>query len=137
MNLYNCAISNYNGIIKLGNNLSLGNSMTRRNQGKNLFEIECYTLSKFCELNINKVDFLKVDIEGSEEDLFQDINFFDNYRPTVFIQLHYGWFLNKKSARDNFKKITRLYKYLYDENLNRIYELNENISTYVLSQELM
>ena len=136
--LHNCAISNYNGSIKMGNPNNLGDSMTRCNQQENQFEIECYTMSAFCEYNnINKVDFLKVDVEGSEEYLFQDIKFFKKYQPTMFVQLHYNWFLNRQLTLENFKKIGEIYNYIYDENLNRVDTLDENISTFVLTQKLI
>lgn len=136
--LHNCAIANYNGLVKMGNPNNLGDSMTRFNQEKNQFEVKCYTMSTFCQINnINKVDFLKVDIEGSEEYLFQDIDFFEKYQPTLFVQLHRGWFLNSSSAMENFKKVSKIYKHMYDENLNRLDNLNDNISTCVLSQKLL
>lgn len=136
--LHNCAIANYNGLVKMGNPNNLGDSMTRFNQEKNQFEVKCYTISTFCQINnINKVDFLKVDIEGSEEYLFQDIDFFEKYQPTLFVQLHRGWFLNSSSAMENFKKVSKIYKHMYDENLNRLDNLNDNISTCVLSQKFL
>jgi FkbM family methyltransferase len=136
--VYNCAISNYNGIIELGNDNKLGDSTTGFKFKNNSFSVNCYTLSTFCENNnIANVDFLKIDIEASEEFLFEDINFFDKYKPTIFLQLHQGNFVNRKTAADNFKKLSNLYLYIYDENLNRLKEVDPDMQMCILSNKLV
>lgn len=134
--LYNLAISNYDGILQLGNPNKLGDSMTRCNQIKNLFDINCFTLSSFCNFNnIKKVNFLKIDIEGSEEFLLQDFSFFEKFRPTTYIQLHQMWLTDLIKAEKNFKKILDLYTYVYDENFNQIKEPTLGLSSCILTNK--
>lgn len=119
--LFNFAIFNYNGKMQLGNNQDLGNSTTRLNQDKNIFNVDCYTLSSFCKNNnINKVDFIKVDVEGCEEFIFEDLNFFNVYKPTVYIQIHAGWFVNRKIGNNIIQNVAKLYKNIYQENFTKI-----------------
>lgn len=135
---FNQAISNFDGVIELGNDNLLGDSMTRVNQQKNVFKIDCTTLSTFCKNNnINKVDFIKIDIEGSEEFVFQDTTYFTKYRPTILIQLHYGWFAHRSIGYENFKNISKLYNHIYDQDLNPIKIITEEVTTCVLSQKFI
>ena len=126
-NIYikNCAISDIDGFLKLGNDQSLGNSTTRRGQTFNTFNIKCFTLSSFCNINnITHVDFIKIDVEGSEEIILKDIEFFKKYKPTVYIQLHNFWFENKQQGNQVAKNIAALYKNVYDESFKHInYEI--------------
>jgi FkbM family methyltransferase len=119
--VYNCAISNYEGFITLGNDTSLGNSITRRNQSLNAFDVNCYTLSTFCKNNkIDNVDFIKIDIEGSEELIFDDIEFFEKYKPTVYVQLHNGWFVDENETIKKIKKIANMYTFIMNEDFTTI-----------------
>lgn len=121
ISIYNHAIYNYDGKLTLGNDQNLGNSTTRLNQSKNLFETDCYTLSTFCKQNnIDVVDFIKIDIEAVEEYVLQHTEFFEKYKPTLYIQTHYMWYENPDKFTHIIKNIAKLYNYIYDENWNSI-----------------
>ncbi|MDB4135732.1 FkbM family methyltransferase [Gammaproteobacteria bacterium] len=48
-----------------------------------------YTLSKLAEIfNLEKVDFIKCDIEGAEQVIFEDSNFFFKFKPRIIIECH-------------------------------------------------
>lgn len=114
--LYNHAISDYDGRITLGCETNLGSSTTRINQTKNLFDVDCWKLSTFCTNNkIDKVDFIKIDVEGCEEFIFNDVDFFVKYKPTVYIQLHNFWFTEKNKACNVIQSVAKLYKHVYTE----------------------
>lgn len=133
------AISNFDGILELGNDLHLGDSMTRINQSKNLFEIPCNKISTFCiNNNIIKVDFIKIDIEGSEEFLFEDFEFFEKHRPNIFLQTHYGWMKNDIKFKNLLFELSKLYKFVYDENLNLIDKTNfSNYTNLVFTDKIL
>jgi FkbM family methyltransferase len=116
IHLYNHAIADYDGKLTLGCDVNLGSSTTRINQNNNLFEINCCTLSTFCiNNNIDRVDFLKIDVEGCEEFILNDIYFFKKYKPIVYIQLHNFWFSDKSKAEKTIQSVAKLYKHIYTE----------------------
>lgn len=116
-----CAIANYTGTLQLGNNQILGNSVTRLHQSLNLFDVVCYTLSDFCLYkNITTVDFLKIDVEGCEELILEDIEFFHIYHPTVYVQLHNFWFTDTLAAVNRIRDVAKLYKNVYDDYYKKI-----------------
>jgi len=136
---YRLAISNFDGILELGNDLQLGNSMTRLNQFNNLFKIPCNKISTFCiNNNIVKVDFIKIDIEGSEELLFEDFDFFEKHRPNIFLQTHYVWMKNNNKFKNLLFELSKLYHFVYDENLNLIDKTNfSNYSNLVFTDKIL
>ena len=51
--------------------------------------VPSYTLSRIAEeLNLSQIDFIKCDIEGAEEVLFEDSEFFKKYRPRIIVESH-------------------------------------------------
>jgi hypothetical protein len=78
-------------------------------------------LSTFCKNNkIDNVDFIKIDIEGSEELIFDDIEFFEKYKPTVYVQLHNGWFVDENETIKKIKKIANMYTFIMNEDFTTI-----------------
>ena len=89
--LSNCAISSYDGMLKMYQSVSdnvlwsRGVSHAVEQQGGKLLESEqynhlikdtidvpCYTLQTYLKMNnITSIDFLKVDVEGHETDIFE------------------------------------------------------------------
>lgn len=117
---FRVAITDYNGSIELGNPSRLGNSSTRRYQTLNTFTTPCFTLTEFCEQNVmGKVGFVKIDVEGSEELIFRDLDFFANHRPIVYLNLHSFWFQDLGRAGEDLARIGKLYSQCYDNRLNK------------------
>lgn len=118
---YNCAIFNYNGLLQLGNDSGLGNSVTRLGQSQNLFEVECFKLSSFVnQYALDNIRFIKMDVEGCEEFILEDLEFFSMLKPVLYVSLHDFWFVDKASAVEKIKTIGKLYKNSYDVFLNKI-----------------
>ena len=118
---FNCAIFNYDGTLQLGNDLDLGNSVTRPGQSQNLFDVECFKLSTFVSRHgIDNLKFIKIDVEGCEEFIFEDFDFFASVKPVVYLSLHEFWFTDKAAGMEKIKTIGKLYKNSYDIHLNKI-----------------
>jgi FkbM family methyltransferase len=91
----------------------VGSSEYRGGQG---VKINSYTLSEVARLsNLSRVDFIKCDIEGAEEFIFEDEAFFKKYRPKIIIEVH----TTPRSHKDDvMKKIIRdleKHNYLFKE----------------------
>lgn len=114
------AISNHHGVITLGSGL-LGASTTRVNshegagigawQEGQTFGIECITLRKLVQdFYVEDPLFIKMDVEGSEEQILQDIDFFAEHKPTMYLELHPFWWKNEQAGWDSVRKVAGLYK---------------------------
>lgn len=112
--LINLAISDYDGLMVLGSE-ELGNSMTRLaavHPGKQVFEVKCRTLDWLVDMEaISGSIFIKMDVEGAEELILRDIEFFKKHKPTLYLSLHPMWFRNPASAEETISKVGALYKH--------------------------
>jgi FkbM family methyltransferase len=108
------------GTLTLGSGL-LGASTTRANpeagagigpwEPGQQFEIVCTTLSKFVETHgLHDPLFIKIDVEGAEEQIFQDFEFFEQHRPTVYLELHPWWWKDEPKAWESVRRVAALYK---------------------------
>ena len=105
-NMTNCAISSYNGAMKMylskdTNQWSKGISHAVNQQGEKLLEkagnqkyydrkieVNCYTLQTYLKRNnITYIDYLKVDTEGHEMDIFEAYDW--SVKPTFMKIEHY------------------------------------------------
>jgi len=92
-----------------GNMGSAASSIVGTERG-NIINVPSFTLSDLSK-NQNRIDFIKCDIEGAEEFIFNDDDFFDKHSPKIIIEPH-G---NKKSGRLTTKEcIESLQKYGYE-----------------------
>lgn len=104
------------GEVTLGSGM-LGASTTRRNlaagggigEATETCTAHSITLRKLCE-NIPDPLFIKIDVEGSEEEILKDRAFFKERKPTVFIELHPFWWANESETRKDFQLIADGYK---------------------------
>jgi FkbM family methyltransferase len=53
--------------------------------------------------------FIKIDIEGMEEALLSDWEWFKERRPTIFIEMHPWWWTNPAETEANFSKFRQWY----------------------------
>lgn len=141
-NVVQGAITNHKGTVRVGSGL-LGASTTRINpnagggigpweEGQQC-ETACTTLRDFCENEINRLTdpltgplFIKMDVEGSEELILEDVAFFEEHKPTVLIELHPFWWRDTQRAWKAFEAVKGLYK-------NPIEVPHKNSNTWVLN----
>lgn len=70
------------------------------------------TLSSIAKkYKLNKIDFIKCDVEGAEIEIFKDEKFFELYSPKIIIETHY---LNNYTSMTTTSVIEQLKKYNYD-----------------------
>jgi FkbM family methyltransferase len=122
------AITGYEGTITLGSGL-LGASTTRvnRNAGGGIgawergeqFDIKCTTLRDFVKPLADPM-FIKMDVEGSEEEILQDIEFFAEHKPDLYLETHPFWWKDEAAVWENIRKIAALYKHVFDLRLESI-----------------
>lgn len=59
--------------------------------GATAHRVPSVTLSKIVEMyNLDRVDFIKCDIEGAERVVFDDTEFFKRFKPKIIVELHGG-----------------------------------------------
>jgi FkbM family methyltransferase len=55
-----------------------------------IVDVNSYTLTRLMEISgMQKVDFIKCDVEGAEACIFEDVEFFQNFRPRLIIEPHF------------------------------------------------
>lgn len=114
---HNIAITNKTEILTLGNDEEMGTSNTRINAIKNLFKIQGVSLNEFINnLNISQdeISMIKIDTEGAEIDILQDI-FFESYKGPLHLSIHTPFYLNKNKDLDIIKKTVSRYKHYNSE----------------------
>ena len=129
---FNFIISDYNGVGKITNSLSTMNTVTniQNNHFNQFAEVETRTLNNF--LNDNKlmnVDFIKIDIEGSEISLLNDLK--NNLFKIIQIEL-----INYNKLEDNInfvESLSKIYNF-YDAEDFKL--LNMSNLKYIIAENL-
>lgn len=99
--LRNMAIYGYNGNMKLYTSQTNSEVSTifpeqakkHYNEDYKKFNIPCYTLENFCKNEgIDKISLLKIDVEGSEYEIFKSTSkeFFENRVDRLILEFHYN-----------------------------------------------
>lgn len=127
------AISDKSGVVTLGSGL-LGASTTRVNPSAGsgigpwvegqTFEVECLSLRELVK-DLPDPLFIKIDVEGSEESVFKDLELFAERRPTVLVELHPFWWKDINQTWQDFEALKRVYKHVYEVH-------HKNSNTWVL-----
>ena len=122
---FNIIISNRNGEGKIVDEVSTMNIVLDTNNQLygNYSTVVSKTLSYFCKENcIENIDFMKIDIEGSELKLLEDLISL----PIKLIQIE---LINSNPINDNLKFLDKLSKryYLYDFKTHNIIKLQDMI----------
>lgn len=88
INLFHYAIwNNCNGLQFYSEGAMGSSNHTRRGLCLNVNSI---TMTKLAELNnLSKIDAIKCDIEGAERVVFDDVDFFNKYKPKLVIEMHF------------------------------------------------
>jgi len=118
--LINEAISNFNGSLTLGSTL-LGASTTRASReagpcgpwapGQE-FTVKCSALRTFVEAHaLEDPLFIKMDVEGSEEQILSDLSFFREHKPALFVSLHPFWFKSAYAVSRTLGELRGIYRH--------------------------
>lgn len=107
------------GTVELGSGC-LGASTTRanRNAGGGIgawepgqqFTADSITLRELCD-GLPDPLFLKIDVEGSEEIIFEDFAFFAERKPTVYLENHPWWWMDGEEAWKRIRRVAELYEH--------------------------
>lgn len=109
------AVMGYDGEVLLGACGNFGGSGTSWKLEGNTISVPCITLSRMMEMHgLTKVDFVKMDVEGAEESILEDLDFFEQYRPTMHLSLHGDLFQDREAAMDRVWKLRKIYGKCYD-----------------------
>jgi FkbM family methyltransferase len=86
----NAAVWNYSGDLEFSTEESMGSSaVSIVGQRGRIKTVDCYTLNDICKkYNLQKVDFIKCDIEGAESCIFEDDDFFSKFNPKIIVETH-------------------------------------------------
>jgi FkbM family methyltransferase len=114
---FQVAITGHAGIVTLGSGL-LGASTTRQNplagggigawESGQTFEVPCQTLRGFVErLKLEDPLFIKMDVEGSEEEILEDVEFFRERQPILYLEQHPWWWKDEKTLQGRISEIAR------------------------------
>lgn len=112
------AISN-EPLVQMGSGF-LGASTTRTNPSAgsgigpwvegHTFWCAATTLRRFAEHYCENPLFIKIDVEGSEEEILKDAAFFAERKPTLLLELHPFWWRDAEQTWKDFEAVKALYK---------------------------
>lgn len=54
--------------------------------------------------------FIKMDVEGSEEEILQDVDFFAEHKPILYLETHPWWWKDEQATRKNIDLIGQVCK---------------------------
>jgi FkbM family methyltransferase len=117
VHVYPDAVSNEAGAIEMGSPC-LGASTTRKAfpmgfPGEAPQPADTFTCSKIALRDLAKPFpdplFIKMDIEGMEEEVFLDFEFFKERKPILYVELHPFWWADLAKTRKDFMRICELY----------------------------
>jgi FkbM family methyltransferase len=89
--LNNVAVASFNGTLQLGECIACPKGMSRTSflYDGDKFSVKCETLRKiYADRGLTTRTCLKIDIEGGEYNLFDDIDFFIQNKPTLIVECH-------------------------------------------------
>jgi len=121
--LIQTAISDKSGVLELSSGC-LGASTTRANpaagegigESQIFIQSECMTLAQLIEdMQAEAPFFIKMDVEGSEEQILSDLTFFEQHKPTLYIELHPFWWHDEAATWQKIAKLSCLYNHTLDK----------------------
>jgi FkbM family methyltransferase len=123
---FHSAIFNKDGVVKIGHpdGLGVSESSILRAEINNAVEVSCTTFETIVKLlDIEKINMIKIDIEGAEFDLIPSAReFLTSYMPTLYLSTH-APLLPQESRVRKMKYILEAlscYSHYYDCNLRKI-----------------
>ena len=115
---FNFIVTDFDGIEEISNNLNTMNTIKSINNGKqNYTKVKAKRLSTFIlDQNLNDIDFIKIDIEGAELRLGNDLQ--NKFIKVVQIEL-----INNNKIKDNLnfiKKLSDFYFFYHFKNFKKL-----------------
>jgi len=145
---FHSAVLNKDGFIRIGHPDGLGTSESSifKAEEESAIEVRCTTIERIVELlDIEKIDMVKIDIEGAEFDLLPSAGkFIMNYRPTIYLSTHAPLLPqnNRIQKMNDIIRVLSCYSYIYDCGLKRIElelittpEFTNHFSGFIVSEE--
>ena len=145
---FHSAVFNKDGFVKIGHpdGLGISESSMLRAETNDVVEVSCTTFKKIAELlDLERIDMIKIDIEGAEFDLIPSAReFIINYMPTVYLSTHTPLLPQESRIRKMRDIIETLscYSHYYDCELRKIEpgiimtdEYLNNFSEFIVSEE--
>jgi FkbM family methyltransferase len=88
--ILNAAVWTHTGSLEFSLETSMGSSAVDLVGARGeVVEVQCCTLYDLAKkYNLDKVDFIKCDIEGAESYIFENKEFFDHYKPKIIVEAH-------------------------------------------------
>jgi FkbM family methyltransferase len=107
--VFRMAVTGHEGVLTLGSGL-LGASTTRLNPNAGggigrwepgqTFEVRSTTLRRFVrDHRLEDPLFIKMDVEGSEEEILDDVEFFWEHKPVLYLEQHPWWWKDETHTR--------------------------------------
>ena len=125
--LDNKAFFNSDSNIKIGSKSPLGRSGTSIFQLDKYITVESITLKRyFTENEIPVNSFLMLDVEGAEYTLFDDVEFFEKFKPIILISYHLT-FLNNDNFDYLINSLIKI-KHIYDIDINELKTQRKTLS---------
>lgn len=112
--VHNAAVTLRGGLITLGSAV-LGASTTRQNLSAGGTIGEATVTFDAPSVSLHTIGlaldpmFIKMDVEGGEEELLQDFEFFEQHRPIVMLELHPFWWKDPAKMQDTLLRLISLY----------------------------
>lgn len=105
---FNLIITDFDGIEEISNNLNTMNTIKRINNGNlNYTKVESKKLNTFImDQNLDNIDFMKIDIEGAELELLNDLQ-------NKFIKIMQIELINLNNIKDNLNFIQNLSNFYF------------------------
>jgi len=116
---FNFIVTDFDGIEEISNNLNTMNTIKRINNGEqNYTKVKSKKLSTFIlDQNLNDIDFIKIDIEGAELKLINDLQ--NKFIKVIQIEL-----INHNNIKDNLNFIQKLSDFYFFYNSKNFKKLS-------------
>jgi FkbM family methyltransferase len=110
----NAAVWNYTGTLEFSSEENMGSSaISIVGSRGTIKQVDCLTLYDISnKFNLERVDFIKCDIEGAEAYIFEDEAFFNKYKPKILLETH---IVDGKFCDQICIDILKKYGYTYKE----------------------
>ena len=115
---FNFIVTDFDGIEEISNNLNTMNTIKKINNGEqNYTKVKSKRLSTFVlDQNLNNIDFIKIDIEGTELKLINDLQ--NKFIKVIQIEL-----INHNKIKDNLnfiKTLSDFYFFYHSKNFKKL-----------------
>ena len=84
--------------------------MNHVSEVSNQFSMEGFCLGSLKRIHgVVDIGYMRIDIEGSEEFLLEDVAFFAQHKPVLHLSLHPQWFYDPGYAYNQVRRVASVY----------------------------